>query len=99
MTTTSMIGLGKIMEKNNSEAIQYSAEAQYLFPINVTTTWIALSYDVVKSRQQTHPRTEMNSTLGRHSARCAGQLVILITTVNNTHKNYHNYYSYRLGTA
>ena len=55
--------------KNNSKA-----ETQHFFPINITTTWNALPYDVVNSRIvniQEPPRC----TLGRQSPRCAGQLV------------------------
>ena len=38
------------MEKKiNSEAIQYVSSTAF-FPINITTTWNALPYDVVNSR-------------------------------------------------
>ena len=37
------------MEKNNSKAIQYISITAYL-PINITTTWNALPYDVVNNR-------------------------------------------------
>ena len=37
------------MEKNNSEAIQYMSSTAF-FPINITTTWNALPFDVVNSR-------------------------------------------------
>ena len=45
---TSMIA-PKIMEKINSEKIQYISSTAF-FPINITTKWNALPYDVVNSR-------------------------------------------------
>ena len=48
MTTTSMIG-PEIVEKLNSEAIQYISSTAF-FPINITTTWNALPYGVDNSR-------------------------------------------------
>ena len=46
---TSMIE-PEIMEKNISEVIFNTSVAQHFFPINITTTWNALPYDVVNSR-------------------------------------------------
>ena len=37
------------MKKINSEAIQYISSTAF-FPINITTTWNVLPYDVVNSR-------------------------------------------------
>ena len=48
LTTTLMIGL-EVMEKIIVKRFN-SSVAQHLFPINITTTWNDLPYDVVNSR-------------------------------------------------
>ena len=48
----------------NSKAIQYISSTAFQ-PINITTTWNALPYDVVNSR----------AVNIQESSRCAGQLV------------------------
>ena len=50
--------------------------AQHFFPINITTTWKALPYDVVNSRTcSKHIQEPSRCTLGRQPPRYAGQLV------------------------
>ena len=74
LTTTSMIGL-EIMEFFFSEVIQYIISTAFS-PINITTTWNGLPYDVVNSLTLNTFNNHLDAHMGRQSPTCASRRTV-----------------------